>query len=103
VEACLPAEGHARFVAGVPAYRRLSDVPSPVDLAVIAVPAHAVAGVLADAGAAGVRAAVVLCAGFEATDADGRAARAELVRLARAHGVRLVGPNCLGVLLRAPV
>jgi acyl-CoA synthetase (NDP forming)/L-amino acid N-acyltransferase YncA len=93
---------HARFVAGVPAYPRLSDVPGPVDLAVIAVPAPAVPDVLADAGAAGVRAAVVLSSGFEATDAHGRAARAELVRRARAHGIRLIGPNCLGVLNTDP-
>lgn len=93
---------HARFVAGVPAYRHLGDVPGPVDLAVIAVPAKAVPGVLADAGEAGVRAAVVLSAGFEGTDEQGRAARAELVRLARAHGIRLVGPNCLGVLNTDP-
>jgi acyl-CoA synthetase (NDP forming)/GNAT superfamily N-acetyltransferase len=93
---------HATVVAGVPAYPRLSDVPDPVDLAVVAVPAPAVPGVLADAGAAGVRAAVVLSCGFEATDADGRAARARLVRLARAHGIRLVGPNCLGVLNTDP-
>ncbi len=93
---------HARFVAGVPAYRRLRDVPGPVDLAVIAVPAKAVPGVLADAGEAGVRAAVVLTSGFEGTGAGGRAARAELVKLARVHGIRLVGPNCLGVLNSDP-
>jgi hypothetical protein len=73
-------------------------MPGPVDLAVIAVPAKVVPQVLADAGTAGVRAEVVLSSGFEATDAAGRAARAELVRMARGHGIRLVGPNCLGVL-----
>lgn len=91
---------HAEFVAGVTAYRSLRDVPGPVDLAVIAVPAKALPGVLADAAVAGVRAAVVLSSGFAGTRASGRAARAaraELVRKARANGIRLVGPNCLGV------
>jgi acyl-CoA synthetase (NDP forming) len=64
------------------------------------VPAAAVADVLADAGAAGVRAAVILSAGFGETGSG--QAQAELVRIARGHGIRLVGPNCLGVLNTDP-
>src|SRR5213078_2357016 len=55
-----------------------------------------------DAGRAGVRAAVVLTAGFAENGTDGRAAQAAMVRTARAHGIRLVGPNCLGVLNTDP-
>lgn len=97
-----PVNPHADQIAGVRAYPRLSAVPHPVDLAVIAVPAPDVAEVLAEAGAAGVDAAVVLSAGFAEAGADGAAAQADVLRTARAHGIRLVGPNCLGVLNTDP-
>lgn len=97
-----PVNPHATAVAGVPAYVSLADLPNPVELLVIAVPAEAVAGVLAAAPAAGVRAAVVLTAGFSETGGAGQAGQAELVRLARAGGIRLVGPNCLGILNTDP-
>jgi acyl-CoA synthetase (NDP forming) len=88
------------MIAGEPAYRSVAEVPWVPDLAVIAVPAAAVAGVLAECGAAGVRGAVVISAGFaEAGNADGQA---ELVRIAHRHGIRLIGPNCLGVLNTDP-
>ncbi len=93
---------HAETVAGVPAYPSLLDVPGPVDLAVIAVPAVAVAATLADAGRAGVRAAVILSSGFGEEGEAGRTAQADLVRLARTHGIRIVGPNCIGVLNTDP-
>jgi acyl-CoA synthetase (NDP forming)/GNAT superfamily N-acetyltransferase len=84
-------------IDGIPAYRSVRDLPPPVDLLVIAVPADQVTAVLADGAAVGVRAAVVLSSGFGEAGRDGRQRQAELVRLARDHGVRLVGPNCLGV------
>jgi len=87
-------------IAGEPAYRSVAEVPWVPDLAVIAVPAAAVAGVLEECGAAGVRGAVVISAGFAETgNADGQA---ELVRIAHPHGIRLIGPNCLGVLNTNP-
>ena len=92
----------AHAVAGVASYPTLTAVPEVVDLAVIAVPAAAVPDVMADAGAAGVRATVVVSAGFSEAGAGGRATQAELVRRARAHGIRLVGPNCLGILNTDP-
>jgi acyl-CoA synthetase (NDP forming)/GNAT superfamily N-acetyltransferase len=84
-------------VAGLPAYPSVAAIPIPPDLVVIAVPAGAVPGVIADCGAAGVPAAVVITAGFGETDHDGAGRERDLLRLARAAGVRLVGPNCLGV------
>jgi acyl-CoA synthetase (NDP forming)/GNAT superfamily N-acetyltransferase len=88
------------LIAGEPTYRRLADVPWTPDLAVIAVPASAVAGVLEECGAAGVRGAVVISSGFAETgNADGQR---ELVRIAHRHGIRLIGPNCLGVLNTDP-
>jgi acyl-CoA synthetase (NDP forming)/RimJ/RimL family protein N-acetyltransferase len=93
---------HADSVAGVAAFPTLTAIGEPVELAVIAVPVEAVPGVIADAGAAGVRAAVILSAGFGEAGATGRDTQVEMVRVARAHGVRLVGPNCLGVLNTDP-
>ncbi len=87
-----------RAVDGVPAYRSVADLPAPVDLLIIAVPADQVNGVMAEAGAAGVRGVVVLSSGFGEDGPVGRQRQRELVRLARAHGIRLVGPNCLGVI-----
>ncbi|NJC72448.1 GNAT family N-acetyltransferase [Planosporangium thailandense] len=97
-----PVNPNADQVAGLTAYPSLAAVGAPVDLAIIAVPAPAVAAVLADAGQARVGAAVVLSSGFAEAGPDGAAAQAALVRAARSHGIRLVGPNCLGVLNTDP-
>ncbi|MCH7229795.1 bifunctional GNAT family N-acetyltransferase/acetate--CoA ligase family protein [Glycomyces sp. L485] len=82
-------------LAGLPAYASLSDLPGPLDLVIVAVPAPAVAAVIHDAGTAGARAAVILSSGFAET--GDTTAQAELVRIARDHHMRLVGPNCLGI------
>ncbi len=84
-------------VDGVRAVPRLADAGVPVDLAVVAVPALAVAEVVADAAAAGVAGVVVVSAGFAETGPAGVAAQDDVLRAARAAGLRLVGPNCLGV------
>jgi acyl-CoA synthetase (NDP forming)/GNAT superfamily N-acetyltransferase len=84
--------------AGVETYRSLADVPWPVELAVIAVPAAAVTEVAHACAAAGVRALVVLSAGFAELGRAGEARQAELLEICRVSGMRLVGPNCLGVL-----
>lgn len=85
-------------VLGERAYRRAVEVPGPVDLGLIVIPAAAVSEALADLGRKGVRYAVVTTAGFEemATE-DGRRLNRELKRAAREAGIRIVGPNCLGV------
>jgi acetate---CoA ligase (ADP-forming) len=83
---------------GVDTYRSIADVPWPVDLAVIAVPGAAVPDVARDCGAAGVRALVVLSAGFAELGRRGAERQAELLSVCRTTGMRLVGPNCLGVL-----
>ena len=91
-----------RPVDRVPAYQSVRDLPGPVDLLVIAVPADQVPGVLADAAGTGVRGAVVLSSGFGEDGPEGRGRQRELVRLARDHGIRLIGPNCLGVINTDP-
>ncbi|VXC54220.1 bifunctional acetate--CoA ligase family protein/GNAT family N-acetyltransferase [Nocardioides sp. AX2bis] len=92
----------ATQVAGVPAFPRVVDAPGPVDLVVVAVPAPAVGAVLLDAAAAGARVVVVVSSGFAETGPAGVEQQRELVRLARAHSIRLVGPNCLGVVANDP-
>ena len=85
-------------VAGLPAYRSVTELPEPVELAVIALPAESVVEVARQCGAAGVRALVVLSAGFAEIGPLGRDRQAELLAVCRASGMRLIGPNCLGVL-----
>ncbi len=87
-----------RSIAGKPAWPRLSKLPLVPDLAVIATPARTVPGIIEDAGAAGVRAAVVLTSGFGETGMSGRALQEETVAAARRGGVRVLGPNCLGIM-----
>ncbi len=92
----------AAEVQGMPAHARVADLPEPVDLAVIAVPGAGVLDVARECGESGVRSLVVLSAGFaEVGEAGGRAQR-ELLEICRATGMRLVGPNCLGVINTDP-
>jgi acyl-CoA synthetase (NDP forming) len=87
----------AATVGGQVAYADLRDVPGEVDLAVIATPAATVPAIIGAAADKGVRAAVVLSAGFAETGNEGAKLQADAVAAARAGGVRLVGPNCFGV------
>jgi acyl-CoA synthetase (NDP forming)/RimJ/RimL family protein N-acetyltransferase len=91
-----PVNPHARSICGVLAYPSLMAVPERLDLAVVAVQAAQVLGVAEDAAAAGVRTLVVVSSGFAELGEAGRTAQTDLLRLARQHGMRIVGPNCLG-------
>ncbi|MFE7872945.1 GNAT family N-acetyltransferase [Micromonospora humida] len=95
--AVVPVHPGARTVAGLPAYPSAADAGVAVDLAVVAVPPDAAAGVVADAAAAGAHGLVVISAGFAEAGPAGAAAQRSLVRAAHAAGMRVVGPNCLGV------
>ncbi|WP_414638260.1 GNAT family N-acetyltransferase [Actinomycetospora sp.] len=97
-----PVNPDARSVRGVRAYPTVLDIPDDVDLAVVAVPACEVSGVVDGALAKGVKALVVVTSGFGETGEDGIAAQRELVTLARARGMRVVGPSALGVANLAP-
>ena len=92
----------ATEVAGVTAYPRLVDVPERPDLVIVTVPAARVLETLRDAVEAGVPAAVVISSGFEELGADGALVQREMLRLARDNSIRLVGPNCLGVMANRP-
>jgi acyl-CoA synthetase (NDP forming)/GNAT superfamily N-acetyltransferase len=95
-----PVNPDARSVRGVRAYASVTDIPDPVDLAVVAVPAVNIEGVMDDCLAKGVTTLVVVSAGF--ADAGQVVAERQLVAAARAHGMRVVGPNALGVANTAP-
>jgi acyl-CoA synthetase (NDP forming)/GNAT superfamily N-acetyltransferase len=92
-----PVHPAARAVAAVRAYPSVSDVPDDVDLAVVAIPADSVNDVVAECAAKGVHGLVVVSSGFGEAGPEGRGRQDELVRLARANGMRVVGPNCLGI------
>jgi acyl-CoA synthetase (NDP forming)/GNAT superfamily N-acetyltransferase len=97
-----PVNSEHRSVRGVRAYASVLDIPDQVDLAVVAVPAAGMDDVLDACLAKGVRTLVVLSAGFADVGPVGLAAERKLVAAARAHGMRVVGPNALGVLNNDP-
>ena len=98
----VPVHPHATSIAGVPAYRTVREIPGEVDLAVIVVPAASVAAVVDDCLGKGVKAIVVISAGFAEVGEPGQVLQAELVEKIRAAGVRMIGPNCMGVLNTDP-
>ncbi|MEV0804524.1 GNAT family N-acetyltransferase [Kribbella sp. NPDC050281] len=93
---------HADRIADRPSYPSVVDVPGVVDLAVIALPAGQVRDVLTECGAKGVGGAVVLTAGFSELGAAGRQLQREILETARRNSIRLIGPNCLGLVNTDP-
>ena len=98
----IPVNPVAATVAGLAAYPRVTAIPGSVDLAVIVVPAAHVARVVDDCIAKGVKALVVISAGFAECGDEGKALEAELVTRIRAAGIRLIGPNCMGLINTDP-
>lgn len=92
-----PVNRDGEPVAGVLAYSSIADIPEEVDLAVISLPAAAVLGAAEDALRKGVKALVIISAGFAEIGSEGARRQDELLALVRAHGARLIGPNCLGI------
>jgi acetyl coenzyme A synthetase (ADP forming)-like protein len=92
-----PVNRKGDSVAGVHGYTAISDIHDAVDLAVICVPGEQVLAAAEEALAAGVRALVVISAGFAETGSDGAGRQEQLLALVREHGARLLGPNCLGI------
>src|SRR5580698_2355007 len=83
---------------GLRCYPNIASVPAPVDLAVIATPAHTVPGVVRDCVAAGVKGAIIISAGFKEIGEAGVALEQEILTEARKSKLRIVGPNCLGIM-----
>jgi acetyl coenzyme A synthetase (ADP forming)-like protein len=97
-----PINPKARSIAGVRAYPSLSAVPDPVDLVVVAVPPNAVLDVIRESASVGVAGLLVVTAGFAETGQSGLEVEQEAVDLARRHGMRLIGPNCIGIVNTDP-
>jgi acetyl coenzyme A synthetase (ADP forming)-like protein len=95
--AAYPVNRDGEPVAGVRAYRSVGEIPEPVDVAVIALPVGAVLDAAEEALQAGVRAFVVISAGFAEVGREGAARQERLLELVRSRGGRLIGPNCLGI------
>ncbi len=98
----VPVNAHADAVDGVLAYHSVREVPGDVNLAVVAVPAAAVVDVVDDCIAKRVGAIVVISAGFGETGEQGRSVELALRERVRAAGIRLIGPNCMGVVNTDP-
>jgi acetate---CoA ligase (ADP-forming) len=100
--AIYPVNPGADELAGLRAYKSVRDVPAGVDLGVIAVPRDRVLAVVDDCAAAGVKSLVVITAGYAEAGAEGRALQQALVERVRGYGMRMVGPNCMGLLNAKP-
>jgi len=92
-----PVNPTTEVVQSVPAYSSVEAIPGPVDLAVIVVPAAQVIEATAACGRKAVKALVVISAGFSETGKEGQARQAELLRVCRGAGMRLIRPNCMGI------
>jgi acyl-CoA synthetase (NDP forming)/RimJ/RimL family protein N-acetyltransferase len=92
----------ASEVQGLPAHARIGDIGKPVDLAVIAVPAESVLEVVRDCARAGVRALLVVSAGFAEAGPEGEVRQRALLRTARSNGMRVIGPNSFGIINSHP-
>lgn len=100
--AVYPVNPKATEIAGREVYPSMNAVPRPVDLAIIAVPAEKVLPVVEDCASVGVRALVVITSGFAEVGPEGNALQAQLVEKVRQHGMRMIGPNCFGILNTDP-
>jgi acetyltransferase len=93
-----PVNPRADKVLGLNAYKSVLEVPGDIDLAVIVIPAQAVLDVMEECGRKGVKYAVVISAGFKEIGGEGIEREGKLIEIARKYGVRVVGPNCLGII-----
>ena len=96
--AVFPVNPKRSSVLGIRAYPNIAAIPERMDLAVIATPAPTVPDVIGQCAAAGVRGAIVISAGFKELGHDGAELERQVLEIARPRGMRLIGPNCLGVM-----
>jgi acetyl coenzyme A synthetase (ADP forming)-like protein len=102
VGAAYPVNRGGEPVAGVRGYGSITEIPDPIELAVICLPGPRVLEAAEEALAKGVRAICVISSGFAETGEEGRARQEQLLALVRSHGARLLGPNCLGIASSKP-
>lgn len=87
-----------KSVLGIKAYKSIADIADPIDLAIIVTPAHTVPSIVRECVAAGVKGAIIISAGFKERGAEGVALEAEILAEAKKGNMRIIGPNCLGVM-----
>ncbi len=97
-----PVHPTASFIHSIKAYPTVSAIPDPVDLAVIIVPWKHVTAIAEECGRKGVRGLIVISAGFREIGPEGARREEELLAVVRRHGMRMIGPNCLGVINATP-
>jgi len=97
-----PVNAKGGVVGSMRAYASVSALPEPIDLAIISVPRDAVLGVVDECAARGVKSLIVITAGFAEANEDGRRLQKQLLEKVRGYGMRMVGPNCMGLLNADP-
>lgn len=93
-----PVNRNAYEIQGLTSFESVAKVPDPVDLAIIIVPAKAVAGVLKECGERGIKYVIIVTGGFSETGAEGKQMEEELKEIASRYEIRMVGPNCIGTI-----
>lgn len=94
-----PVNNKRSEIQGLKAYPTISAIPAPVDMAVVTVPAVNVPSVVEECGAKGVPMVIIVTAGFKEMGPAGKALEDRIVAIAKGHGTRLIGPNCLGIIV----
>lgn len=97
--AVFPVNPNRPSVLGIKAYKNVKEIPAEVDLAVVVTPSRLIPGIIKECGEAGIKAAVVISAGFKEVGPEGAELERQLVENARAAGMRVIGPNCLGIMI----
>jgi acetyltransferase len=97
--AVFPVNPKRPSVLGIKAYPTVKDIPAEVDLAVICTPPKSIPGIIRECGEIGVKAAVVISAGFKEAGEEGKQLEKDLLVEAKKAGIRIIGPNCLGVMV----
>jgi acetyl coenzyme A synthetase (ADP forming)-like protein len=97
-----PINPNATTVLGQKAFKLISEIPDEIELAVIATPAPAVPANMEDCAKSNVKAAIVISGGFKETGEDGKKLEEEMLRIARDAGIRVIGPNCMGIYSTTP-
>lgn len=94
-----PVNPHGEDIMGRKTFPSITSIPGQIEMVIIATPAESVPGIVQEAGMKGVKSAVILSAGFRETGEQGKKLEDELLRVARETGIRIVGPNCLGIVI----
>ena len=93
-----PVNIHKTEILGLKAYQSVEQIPEPVDLAVIATPAKTVPEIVEQCGKAGIKGLIIISAGFKEVGAEGKALEDKILEIKNKYGLRIIGPNCLGII-----